>query len=309
MKKNKTILLILFGLFFSLVGFSQVSMERMDDGILFKDGQKKIAFFHKDASAMNLDKGRADYFHPVYLPDGTVITENAPADHLHHRGVFWAWHQILIDGKQIGDQWEMKDFVYDVKSVEFLRKPGGMGAFNTIVDWKSPGYEDGNKAFVEEQTTINFFPQKKNYRIIQFTISLKALVEHMKLGGSDDVKGYGGFSVRMKLPEDVSFTSSNGKVEPENEAITAGDYMNISGSLAKNGGHGGVIIYSNNDFPTADDWILRKARSMQNAVWPGRNPVAISTTDPTVLKYAVVLYSGEINEQRVVKELRKLSWD
>lgn len=308
MKRNKTILLFICFLFFTVTGFSQISMERIDDGILLKDGSKKIAFYHKDTPA-NLDKGRTNYLHPVYLPDGTVVTENAPEDHLHHRGIFWAWHRVLLNGKQLGDEWMMDDFIQDVKSVEFMRKDGGVGTLNTIVDWKSPKFEGGTKPFVNEEATINFYPQKKNYRIIQFEIKLKALVDHLQIAGSDDVKGYGGFSVRMKLPEDVSFTSTNGPVEPQNEAVDAGDFMDIAGSLAKEGGHGGVLIYSANDFATADQWILRKARSMQNAVWPGRKPVALSTTNPTVLKYAVVLYSGEINEQRVVKELRKLSWE
>lgn len=308
MKRNNIILPLIFLMCLSFTGFGQVSMERIDDGILFKDGSKKIAFYHKD-SPTNLDKGRTNYLHPVYLPDGTVVTENAPEDHLHHRGIFWAWHRVLLNGKQLGDEWMMADFIQDVKSVEFLRKDGGVGTLNTIVDWKSPKFEDGINPFVKEETTISFYPQKKNYRVIQFEIKLQALVNHLQIAGSDDVKGYGGFSVRMKLPEDVRFTSTDGVVEPQNEAITAGDYVDVAGSLAKDGTHGGVLIYSANDFATSDQWILRKARSMQNAVWPGRKPVALSTTSPTVLKYAVVLYSGEINEQRVVKELRKLSWE
>ncbi|HKJ43822.1 MAG TPA: DUF6807 family protein [Sunxiuqinia sp.] len=283
-------------------------MERLDDGILFKEGNKKIAFYHKDAST-NLDRGRTNYFHPVYLPDGTVITENAPEDHLHHRGIFWAWHRVLLNGKQLGDEWMMENFIQDVKSVEFLRMPGDIGSFKTTIDWKSSDYLDGKQPFVEEKADVMFYPQKKNYRIIQFEISLKALVDHLQIAGSDDVKGYGGFSVRMKLPENVTFTSSDGAVEPKNEAVSAGDYVDIAGSVAKDAGQGGVLIYSANDFATADQWILRKARSMQNAVWPGREPVDLSTTEPTMLKYTVVLYSGEINEQNVLRELRKLSWE
>ena len=305
---RKTIFFVVPFLFLSVFVSAQINMKRVDEGILFTEGGKKVAFYVKD-EPKNLDKGRTNYFHPVYLPDGTEITENAPADHLHHRGIFWAWHQILIDGRKIGDEWMMDRFIQDVKSVEFARLPDGIGSFKTLVNWKSPDYEDGSKAFMEERASILFFPQKKNYRVIQFEISLKALVDHLELGGSDDVKGYGGFSVRMKLPGDVSFSSSTGAVEPQNEAVKAGDNMDISGSLAKDGGHGGVLIYSSNDFPTADQWILRKEKSMQNAVWPGRKPVAISTTEPIVLRYAVVLYSGEINDQKVLKDLRKLTWN
>ena len=306
---NKTLILLLSCFLISLAGFSQIGMKRIDDGILFTEGKNKIAFYKKDASGMNLDKGRSNYFHPLYLPDGTEITEDAPADHLHHRGLFWAWHRVLINGRAIGDGWELKDFIQDVKGVEFFRLSESEGVFKTIVEWKSPVYENGNKAFMEERATINFYAQKNNFRIIQFSIQLKALVDGLQLGGSDDEKGYGGFSVRMKLPEDVRFSSSNGLLEPTNEALEADDYVNISGSLAKKSGPGGVLIYSANDFETADKWILRRKNSMQNAVFPGREPVAVSVTEPTVLKYAVVLYSGEIKEHRIMKELGKLKWD
>jgi hypothetical protein len=284
-------------------------MERTDTGILFTEGDKKIAFYQKDAAAMNLDKGRNNYFHPVYLPDGTVITENAPADHIHHRGIFWAWHQLLIDGKPIGDQWELKEFIHDVKSVEFFRIEEGMATLKTIVNWNSPAFENGETPFVQERTRVNLYEQRKNYRIIQFEIELKALVGNVALGGSDDVKGYGGFSIRTKLPADVVFSSENGSVLPQNEAVEAGNYIHVSGSMGHDSRPGGVLIYSANDFETANDWILRSENSMQNAVWPGRKPVALSETEPTVLRYALVLYSGGIKEKQLLKTLRKLPWD
>src|SRR5512141_1346076 len=34
---------------------------------------------------------RSSYLHPVYTPDGTVLTDDFNKDHPHHRGVFWAW--------------------------------------------------------------------------------------------------------------------------------------------------------------------------------------------------------------------------
>ena len=308
MKLEKTFTSFILILFLFSSGFSQISMKRIDDGILITDGGKKIALYNKEASAMNLDRGRANFFHPVYLPDGTEITQNAPQDHIHHRGIFWAWHQIMVDGKKVGDQWEMEDFIHDVKSVEFFRLPNDMATMKTIVEWKSPNYKNGQEAFIEEKVTVNFYGQHRNYRIIQFKIQLRAQTDHVALGGSDDVKGYGGFSARIKLPDDVLFNSEDGLVEPQNEAVEAGEFVNISGSLAKKSGQGGMLIYSANDFETANDWILRSKNSMQNAVWPGRELVPISKVTPTVLKYAIVLYTGSIKENRVLKELNRLEW-
>ncbi len=46
----------------------------------------------------------------------------------------------------------------------------------------------------------------------------------------------------------------------------------------------------------ANQWILRRKRSMQNCVYPGRNPVALSTDKPTVLRYRLVIHRGTASD-------------
>ena len=43
-------------------------------------------------------KCRSSYLHPVYAPNGVVITDDFPKDHWHHRGIFWAWRAVSFDG-------------------------------------------------------------------------------------------------------------------------------------------------------------------------------------------------------------------
>ena len=49
----------------------------------------------KDRTALYLMQGTT-------LSDGQVLTEDFPADHLHHRGIFWAWHQVYVGEKAMG---------------------------------------------------------------------------------------------------------------------------------------------------------------------------------------------------------------
>ena len=44
-------------------------------------------------------KPHSCYIHPLYGLDGEVLTDDFPADHLHHRGVFWAWPHVTVDGR------------------------------------------------------------------------------------------------------------------------------------------------------------------------------------------------------------------
>ena len=37
------------------------------------------------------DRFRSSYVHPIYGIEGEILTDDFPADHHHHRGLFWAW--------------------------------------------------------------------------------------------------------------------------------------------------------------------------------------------------------------------------
>ena len=31
------------------------------------------------------------YFHPIHAPNGLIVTDDAPEDHVHHRGLCFTW--------------------------------------------------------------------------------------------------------------------------------------------------------------------------------------------------------------------------
>ena len=295
MLNKASLLLFTFLPIFSIA--QTLTLEKTDEGAWIKEDGEKVLFYQAKTKSFDGKYPRANYIHPLYNVDGFELTEDFPKDHLHHRGIFWTWHQLLIGEKNIGDAWECKDFVWDVE--EF----GQSGSDNTSITlgakilWKSPLWKDDTgkmKAFVEENSLITVHRQKDNYRIIDFEISLLALERDLKIGGSDDHKGYGGFSVRMKMPEDIKFTSKGGEVAPKTEQVTAGSWMDVSGSLAADGGNAGIIMMCHPDNPMyPENWILRKKGSMQNPVYPGQQPVAISTTTATILQYRLVIYNGK----------------
>jgi hypothetical protein len=129
--------------------------------------------------------------------------------------------------------------------------------------------------------------------MIDFLISLRATVPGVSLGGSNDEKGYGGFCTRIKMPDDLVFTSSNGPVKPQTLQIKAGPWMDFSGSFSTGGEQHGLAILCHPDTPNYPaPWILRQKSSMQNIVYPGRDPVEIPTDHPVKLKYRLVIHPG-----------------
>jgi hypothetical protein len=297
--------LVLSGFYFSN---AQVLILKTEGGYIFTEDESNVLFYQKDRKSMEGKYERCHYIHPLWGIDGTILTEDFPADHLHQRGVFWAWHQIRIDGRNMGDGWEIDDFDQEVKHVEFETQKNGIAVMKTEVDWSSKLCKTNGikSAYLKENTRIFVHPKKENYRRIDFEISLLALEENLVIGGSEDVKGYGGFSVRMVLPDDVLFTGPSGEIQPKNEAVESNGYVNISGSIGQNNSRGGVVMVDhrqNPDYPQS--WILRKKKSMQNAVYPGRDPISVSTETPLTLRYSLLVYSGNLSDAEIRNILKE----
>jgi hypothetical protein len=267
------------------------------NGVSVSEGDRPVLFYQRAVKSLDGGWPRANYVHPLYDLRGNVMTEDFPKDHGHHRGVFWAWHQVWLGDKKLGDPWVCKDFVWDVKSVE-VTSPAPRLTIAVSVDWKSPDHVDASENMipvVHESTEITVHAAT-SYRMIDFQISLQAFLEGVRIGGSEDDKGYGGFSPRIKLSEDQRFLSSAGEVEPTKLAIDAGAWINIAGK------ENGMVMIAHRSNPKTDaseGWILRRKRSMQNPVYPGRDPVELSTERATVLRYRLVIHDGNLSSEEI----------
>jgi len=287
---------------------AQVTMDKSDEGLLFMENGEKILFYQTEPKNYQGEYKRCNYIHPLWGLDGTVLTEDFPADHLHHRGIFWAWHQVWINGQRIGDPWTISDFEQNVSDTEFQSLNDGSGELKSEVFWKSNKWiKNGVKVpYLKENITITIHPRETDYRKIDFEISLCALEDKLTIGGSEDIKGYSGFSVRIVLPDDVIFTGPEGKIEPKVTPVESDGYINISGSMCRDGKNAGIVILDHPGNPGYPQlWILRNKNSMQNAVYPGNKVVPISTDKPLVLKYSLLVYSGKLGAEKI-KKINKL---
>ena len=300
----KYITIVFLNVFLAMSVNAQIlTFEETNEGVWIKEDGVNVLFYQATTKSLDGKYPRANYVHPLYNIDGFELTEDFPKDHLHHRGIFWTWHQVIIGEQKIGDAWECKEFAWDVTDVIASGKRNNSIMLHANTNWLSELWKDDNgkmKPFLNEDAKITVQAKQDNYRVIDFEISLLALVENLKIGGSTDAKGYGGFSVRMKLPKNVKFGSQNGEVEPTTNQLDAGNWMNVSGTLASNNGKGGVVMICHPDNPMfPEKWIIRKKGSMQNPVFPGRSPVLVSTTTPTILKYRLLVYTGEMTSSNI----------
>ena len=275
---------------FSFASETDIRVIKTTEGYQFYDADKPVLFYQVNLKTS--EKGthsRANYCHPVNDLNGNIVTEDFPRDHLHHRGIFWSWRQVIIGDTRIHDMWECKNFIWDVHNVEILENQKQSAAIRANVYWKSPQWNNGKSAFAEETVTIRVHEKKNKTRAIDFSIEIQALEQGLKIGGSDNSKEYGGFSPRIVLPKDITMNDSSGIVKSQRNALEGGDWLNFTGTFGKTKSGIALLVHPTNP-GSIHKWVLRKSRSMQNAAYPGRKPIPIFTEKPLVLKYRLVFH-------------------
>ncbi|WP_164101349.1 DUF6807 family protein [Candidatus Laterigemmans baculatus] len=297
------------------------SFSEDEQGVLVREGDQQVLFYQRAVKSEDEKYPRSHYVHPLYDLDGNVLSEDFPADHLHHRGIYWAWHQVWVGEKRAGDPWVCEDFVWDVQTVDTQVCDDGTAELRLRVHWKSPRIVDNRgemTPLVDETAVIRIHPAKPDQRAIDFSFRLVPLVEQLKIGGSEDEKGYGGFCTRITLPHDLRFVSSGGEVQPQTLQVEAGPWMDMVGSYAigsQNPGSttkaeevSGVAILTHPSLPGyVQPWILRERRSMQNAAWPGRQPVLLPRDQPLAFNYRLILHRGDSEAAKIAERHREFA--
>jgi len=285
----------------------ELSYRSNQDGTsVFEHGELVLTYRASEVS-QNAKWPRTNYLHPVNNLSGQTITEDFPKDHPHHRGIFWAWHQLWLGDLQLGDAWACQDFRWDVHTSHTYPLKSGITIANAVT-WKTRrGYDDAIKPnnqeqdqqdwieVVDERNWIQIHTSTEHYRLIDIAIELIAKRESVRIGGSDDVKGYGGFSVRMALNGSEIFSSNHRTIEPTVEQLKADLWMNIHSATS------GVAMMNHSENAglkiQESSWIVRRKHSMQNAVFPGRHAIELSATEPLRLRYRLVIHDGTLSTE------------
>jgi hypothetical protein len=286
----------------ALVAISCGSLQSVttDEGIEIREGDTRILFYQMKPKSLNGKYERAHYVHPLFTLKGNVLTEDFPEDHPHHHGIFSAWHQVWVNGTRVADSWTSENLSWDVSAAR-ADKGEGTITISSEVLWKSalePSAQ--SQPIVKETASIVVHRSAGQYRAIDFAITLAPLADSVMIGGSQDNKGYGGFSLRLKLPDNIRFVARDGEVQAQVEAIDAGPWMNFRGSFdGAQSPESGVVVFSHpSNRGNPQPWILRSEKSMQNAAYPGRHPVPLEKRGLT-LRYRVIIHDGTLDRQAV----------
>jgi hypothetical protein len=274
-----------------------VNLRKVEEGFEFRDGDRKVMHYQRLKKSLAGKSPRANYVHPLLGLDGDELTQDFPADHIHHRGIFWAWHQVYVGGRRAGDSWENNGLQSVVREARIVDQGPLFATLEVVADWTSSVITNdaGNPTpIVEETTHIRLFHATANFQYIDFQIALKPLVENVRIGGAENVKGYSGFTARIRPPREMAITDESGRI-PKDAVGTKSRWADVSGQFGKAADVSGIAILSHRSLPEfPPKWLLRHY-GMQNIAYPGRHPITLSAKQPLVLRHRLMLHRGEFN--------------
>ncbi len=289
-----------------LAAHAQGGMAIQDDGkaLTVLDGEQPVLVYRYEyvdpPAGVDAHFKRSTYIHPLYGLDGEVLTQDFPADHYHHRGVFWAWPESTVGGKKI-DVWAL-DGVRE-KHEKFLTKEADP-AHATIADqsvWVFDAEPDQPK--VRESVWLTVLPATKQSRAIDFRIVLENVSgeELVLRGATTESKGYGGFSFRPDAErKPMVFTCATGT--PEKDVLSA-DTPWADLSFPKTVGgkkYSGVAIFQHSQNPgyPHPGWLFRHYGFL-GASWPHTEPYTLKAGDKIEIKYRLLLHRGNAKTGKV----------
>jgi len=235
---------------------------------------------------------RSSYIHPVYGLDSEVLSDDFPKVHLHHRGIFWAWPNAIIDGESY-NSWAVLGL--SVHLEKWLSQK--IGPVFARLGMENGWYVD-NKKIADETVWITVFRAGKIGRVLDFDLTLEAVDKPITLLGLKE-KGCGGFSVRFAPFKKPVITTSDGVQEKDNNMLKF-PWADISAMFGKQNKYSGISVFQNKQniyFP--EDYGLRHY-GLLNPHFPGLKPFTLNPGKPVSVKYRVWLHRGDAVEGKVI---------
>ena len=275
-----------------------VRAERADGAMVVSRGRREVLRYQLDRPAdSKLPVESGCYFHPLRTPAGTVVTDVAPADHPHHRGVFLAWFEMK--GKVDADFWGWGAFApvkgRKIVNREVAESPGGFAARN---EWLA----DDAVLLVErlEAKVVDLEPGGEPWaNVVDLTYTLTPDAD-LTLPR----RAFSGFCVRVPGGGKLEAFGPDGPValpnphheKPDSDWPPAAWYAY---ALTPDGGKAAAVAVIDHPENPPALWHNHRDVRMLNPCVVAPGPVAIKAGEPLVLRYRVVAADGAVQAKRL----------
>lgn len=184
--------------------------------VLTEDGKTALAYKHAAALAPGApeDRRRCCYLFPVMTPAGVSPLDDFPADHYHHRGLFWSWPVVEAEGQRY-DIWLVKGIAARTIGPVSARIANGRAYLEAKNGWFA-----GERQLVNEQMRVEVLPASGPTRTLRVELQFEAVSVPVTLRGSQEKgKSYGGFSARFAPREDTILRADGERLKRDEDLI------------------------------------------------------------------------------------------
>jgi type 1 glutamine amidotransferase len=246
---------------------------------------------------------RGGFIHPLYSPEGEVLTRIQPPDHYHHYGIWNPWTHTEFDGRTV-DFWNLASRQGTVRPEQVLERisgpaAGGFKASLAHVAFTAPANET---VALQEQWDVrvwNMDPLRKIW-LIDFTSTLAPLDKPLKILAYR----YQGFSLRAteKWGDATATLLTSEGFDKSSANSTRARWIDVNGVSDTPAERSGILFMTspaNHDYPEHLRIWPTGMNDGQANVYVNFNPAQDSDWElepghSYALRYRMLVYDGRI---------------
>lgn len=229
-------------------------------------------------------RARSDYIHPLYGPSGESLTRDWPVDHPHHRGIYWAWPEVVY-GEAMGDLHALQRVFARPTGKVRLDQRSGAAEIRAENRWM---WED-KEPIAHEEAVIRVSDAPEGGTFVDLRLTFRALKPGVTLARRG-TNAYGGLNLRMAPCTDQRITEHTDPADARPRAAWA----EMHGVFEGGKGPVSVVVLQhpgNPEYP--GDWVQFPSINWFQPTFPtagARYP--LSQDKPLVLRYRLWVRPG-----------------
>lgn len=293
-------------LFVSTACADPFSIEEKDSrSVVISEGGKPVLCYNfgettcEKLKERDERRSRACYVHPIWGLDGEVLTDDYPADHPHHHGIFWTWPHIEIDGKHY--QTWIDDGKIEPRFVRWIDRTATDSEAKLAVE---NGWFIGEKQVMREEVRIQVHPATDDSRAIDFTLTFTPIDRPITLRGAEG-KSYGGITARFHvIPDTMAELRTTEGLAKSDLPDTRFEWVDLmrkpnetfAGKKISGGGAALFVSPDHPDYPPT--WLARHYGALCVG-YPGVESKTFEPGVPFTLRYRILVHQKTFDAKEI----------
>lgn len=188
---------------------------------------------------------RSGFIHPLYSPQGEILSRIQPPDHYHHYGIWGPWTLTHIDGREV-DFWNLNKGQGTVRFADFLSEMSGkvFSGFKVLQQHIDFGNKGEDRIALNEILDIRIWNINPKVWVIDYTSSFNTPLSNGILFDAYRYGGGIGFRATEKWTKDnCTVLTSEGKTRIDADGSRA-RWCIVEGESDTEEGRSGILFLS-----------------------------------------------------------------